>query len=87
MSVDCEACEHRRVLLENPSLGRPGDHCYMFGTKPGPYCAQFRKDTSPAAKTKDAELAEQVAAIRAETARRRADNFAKRQPKDKTNGA
>lgn len=75
--VDCEACKHR--------LQRDGGHCYMFKEKPGPYCAQFKRNTGPAAQAKEAALVDQVAAIRAETARRRAENFAKRQPKGKTN--
>ena len=84
--VNCEACKHHRALIDDPSLGRPGDHCYMFDTKPGPYCAQFRKDTSPAAQAKEAALRAQIEGYRQERLRRKAENFAKHQPKGNPNG-
>lgn len=74
--VDCTTCKH--YVRRDP---RDGGHCHMFEEKPGPWCAQFKKDTSPVTKQRDADHQAAVEAIRAENARRKAENFAKRQPK------
>lgn len=71
--VDCEQCKHR--------ADQEHGHCYMFKEKPGPYCAQFQRDHSAAAVARTEEKEAQIQAIRDETKRRRAEHFAKRQPK------
>lgn len=74
--VDCEKCKH--YVQRDPRDG----HCYMFAEKPGPYCAQFTKDTSPVTVSKDDQQKAFVEQLKAERLRRKAKNFEKRQPKN-----
>jgi hypothetical protein len=71
--ADCERCKHRKP-------DNPGSHCYMFDKKPGDRCGQFRAEERGEA-TRRAESDAFVAQLREERRRRKAENFAKRQPK------
>lgn len=70
--ADCARCKYR-------TPDGPGAHCHMFKEKPDDRCGQFRAETW-------ADVARATAAeeLQAERRRRKAEAWAKRQPKGKS---
>ncbi len=70
--ANCPKCKHRQS-------DRAGLHCYMFAETPGERCGQFRPET-----WEDVERNDAAKALQDERRRRKAEAWAKRQPKAKS---
>ncbi len=72
--ANCPKCKHRTSSTGSTTSSAP--HCYMFVEKPGERCGQFRPETWA-----DVERNDAAKALQDERRRRKAEAWAKRQPK------